>query len=439
MRDFLETQHGIIINDDEIFIHMLWADDLILMSSTAHGLQRQLDGLLTFCGKYQLIVNNLKTKIMIYGPKPKETPDFHFDNSKIDICTSYKYLGVVFNSVYNLRDNMFREMVDYTCDKARKASFVALKKCKVIGKPPPKIGMHLFDAFVLPVIQYACEIWCSGKECKDLERIQLKFIKMILGVKSSTANLAIYAETGRFPLYLRCRIRILKYVLRLINMNNNSIVKKVFMELKYLDGLGFKNWYTNVRNIFEECNLNSILDRDYVTQADVEKYVNTAKVEMNSRFEMDCMAGLSEKPVLRSYIQFKTAFQMENYLMLIKNHRLRKTMSKFRLSSHNLAIETGRHTKPKTLLEERLCNYCNMKLIEDECHFLVSCPFYEEERSLFISKCNINMDSCGTDAEKFTYIMSQHDENSVFYLSMYLQCTQMFQKKRRGTSTTRLT
>ena len=56
----------------------------------------------------------------------------------------------------------------------------------------------------------------------------------------------------------------------------------------------------------------------------------------------------------------------------------RLSLSRFRLSSHNLSIETGRYNSvPK---EERLCNFCNMQNTEDEFHFLLVCPHYTELR-----------------------------------------------------------
>ena len=70
---------------------------------------------------------------MIYGPRPIKKPVFTSNNKEIDICDSYKYLGVVFDSVQILRSNIFKEMINYTCDKARKAGFVTHKKCKTIG------------------------------------------------------------------------------------------------------------------------------------------------------------------------------------------------------------------------------------------------------------------------------------------------------------------
>ena len=37
-RDFLRIQQGIVLSEDEILVHILWADDLILLSDTIAGL-----------------------------------------------------------------------------------------------------------------------------------------------------------------------------------------------------------------------------------------------------------------------------------------------------------------------------------------------------------------------------------------------------------------
>ena len=52
----------------------------------------------------------------------------------------------------------------------------------------------------------------------------------------------------------------------------------------------------------------------------------------------------------------------------------RYIISRWRLSNHDLKIETGRYTKPCTPREERLCNFCNS--IEDEYHVIFVCPLY---------------------------------------------------------------
>ena len=45
--------------------------------------------------------------------------------------------------------------------------------------------------YVLPVIEYANEIWSNGNEFALLESIQLKFIELLLGLKESTTSAAI--------------------------------------------------------------------------------------------------------------------------------------------------------------------------------------------------------------------------------------------------------
>ena len=45
---------------------LLYADDLILMSESAEGLQKQMDALASFCEQRQLTVNLSKTKMVVF-------------------------------------------------------------------------------------------------------------------------------------------------------------------------------------------------------------------------------------------------------------------------------------------------------------------------------------------------------------------------------------
>ncbi len=63
-------------------------------------------------------------------------------------------------------------------------------------------------------------------------------------------------------------------------------------------------------------------------------------------------------------------------------------MAKFRLSSHTLRIEAGRHERPKLPAENRLCTLCNINLVEDEFHFVFICDLYTNERNDLLDVCN---------------------------------------------------
>ena len=69
----------------------------------------------------------------------------------------------------------------------------------------------------------------------------------------------------------------------------------------------------------------------------------------------------------------------------------RRVLAKFRSCNLPLTIETGRYTRPKTPVFERLCKYCCTDSVEDETHFLVDCEFYSDLRyNLFQSAQSIN-------------------------------------------------
>jgi len=76
---------GVYISDDEILNYLLWADDLVLLSSTPEGLQHLLDGLHNFTRQWHLIVNTLKTKVMIVtSARHTPAPIFTFNSQPVE-------------------------------------------------------------------------------------------------------------------------------------------------------------------------------------------------------------------------------------------------------------------------------------------------------------------------------------------------------------------
>ena len=379
LSSYLEQEAGIVFNGSDILLHMLWADDLILVSESKEGLQSQLNGVFNFCKRSQMIVNSLKTKIMLFGKK--EECNFIFNGKQLEVVQDYKYLGVIFNSVCRSNGSVFKEMKDYTRDKALKACFSCFKKLSSIGKVTPKIGFKLFDSFVSPVIDYACEIW-SDESILQIERVHVKFLKMLLGVKMSTCNQAVYCETGRFPVVLKQKQRLFKYWSRLTRLHPDKIVKQSYEYLKYLTDLGFHTWVSKVKILLEENDMLHLYEQDSISVVEEQKYANVLITRLQSNFKEECLQSLHSFSSLRHYVGFKCTFTLECYLENIVDFKVRKAISRLRLNSHNLAVEKGRHHKPKIPLEERLCRQCNLGVVEDEQHFILICPFLKEEREI---------------------------------------------------------
>ena len=60
----------------------------------------------------------------------------------------------------------------------------------------------------------------------------------------------------------------------------------------------------------------------------------------------------------------------------------------FRTSCHSLRIETGRHHKPPTPPEDRLCKFCNSGIVDDELHFLTKCQHLVHYRESLYETAN---------------------------------------------------
>jgi hypothetical protein len=95
--------------------------------------------------------------------------------------------------------------------------YFSLKSMIDLGHLKKSIVFKLFDALILPVVAYGCQIKlpytnlikslvsdsrvCLKKLARDpLERVHLSFLKWALSVGKYTSNAAIWGDSGRYPL-----------------------------------------------------------------------------------------------------------------------------------------------------------------------------------------------------------------------------------------------
>ena len=88
--------------------------------------------------------------------------------------------------------------------------------------------MNLFDSYVLSVLNYGCEIWgplllrrietCDFKtlcESLQVEKLNIKVCKYILGVNKYATNAAVTGELGGHPLAIKITKHAFNYWKRL--------------------------------------------------------------------------------------------------------------------------------------------------------------------------------------------------------------------------------
>ena len=76
---------------------LLYADDLVMVAKSAHGLQMHLYALKHFCKAVRMNVNTSKTKIMFFSNKRKQIHHtFIFEGNILEEVNEYKDLGIDF-------------------------------------------------------------------------------------------------------------------------------------------------------------------------------------------------------------------------------------------------------------------------------------------------------------------------------------------------------
>ena len=130
--------------------HLLYADDLILISSTAEGLQNCLNQLSDYCLKWDLSVNISKSKVIVFNKSGKILKGYKFslDRKIINMVQSYCYLGIDI-----LASASFGQAISELNDKAGKAMFPLINTIFKFDLNNKK-SIDLFHRLIAPIILY---------------------------------------------------------------------------------------------------------------------------------------------------------------------------------------------------------------------------------------------------------------------------------------------
>ena len=257
MNEYFDQRHGVTINENN-FTHLLYADDLVLVSESATGMQVLLDNLAVYCKKWHLLINSQKSQVMIIQPNRRSrlnvnNPKFSIDGENLEIVDSYKYLGHVISNSLKTHNTMY----DHLATQSQRAMHALKERIKsTVGYLPPKISLKMFDTHILPILDYNSEIWFPNKEIDVLERIQLKFLKNLLGVRNQTSSVAVLADTGRFPLIYRQQASAIKYWDRLKSENCPLLLRKCYDVQVSLYRNNQPCWLTRIHQVTDSLNIN---------------------------------------------------------------------------------------------------------------------------------------------------------------------------------------
>ena len=168
--------------------------------------------------------------------------------------------------------------------------------------------------------------------------------------------------------------------------NPNTLINKVFKtEFEILEegnnGNNYQNfngalsWVRQIKNLLCEFGFAYLWESQSITNLQLQLVIQ----RLYDQYIQNWYSYVNNSPKLTTYKIVKIQFCHEKSFSCVLKNKHRVSLSRLRCSAHNLLIEDGRYRNIEGNM--RLCQFCNMNLMENEFHFLLICPAFRTLRA----------------------------------------------------------
>ena len=275
--------------------------------------------------------------------------------------------------------------------------------------------------------KFLSHMWDVGKEAN---KVVIGFVRQLLGVHKKTTNIAVLAETGKYPIAINIFNRIIKYWIR-VSQSENRLLSGAVEANRILVQNNKQNWERIILFLFKALNMN-------INDATGKVEVTNLKLKLQNLYREWWKSRAKPTGVnkLDFYYKYKKAFEYEKYLDNIPRY-IRIYITRLRLSSHSFPIEILRYCKNRKSRENRICHICNSNMVGDEEHYLLKCNNGELSRirENFTKNIEEEIPQLQTFTEKniIDYCMLMHDpaiQMPVAIFAKHLLC--MYREETQG-------
>ncbi|RUM93187.1 MAG: hypothetical protein DSZ28_08770, partial [Thiothrix sp.] len=357
----------------DIFL-LIFADDIVLISTTPVGLQCQINNLASISSQLGLSINTEKTKVMVFrrGGFLGRREKWFLNDAELEIVNSYKYLGYVFTTKLSAAVALNEQST-----RARKKIVHLLKVMWILRSTNTSIFFHLFDAQILPTLLYGSELW--GLNSHDsVEKAHLIACKRFLNLDIRTPNCMIYGDLGRYPIIVNSTVRSIKYWLKLSSLSQDRLPKQAYGMLMNTKLPGELNWASSVKNCLCKLGFAYVWENGGVQNKNV--FLSCLKQRIRDCYHQEWHSKLESSERFRMYSSFKNVFKHEQYLHGISIKKFRDVFVRFRFGINELMTNRV-HVRDKR--DDLSCPFCRGE-IENENHFLLHCKTYDDIRRTYL-------------------------------------------------------
>ena len=208
---------GVRIGDKKLHC-LAYADDIVLMATTPGELKDMIATTAKFAGKRDLKISTDKTKVLRFSKNGiKSTQRWQCNGTAIEEVKSFCYLGFMFQSNGNHTEHI--KMLARN-GQARVSSVWSLGER--LFPDNFRIRRQMYNSLVEPCLMYGCELF-GMQEQSELEKVQRKYMRWVLGVAPWTRTALLMAETNSTPVYTRTIKRAFSYEHKALHSSSETL------------------------------------------------------------------------------------------------------------------------------------------------------------------------------------------------------------------------
>ena len=296
-------------------------DDTVLLASTREKIIEKFTILMKFCEKYGMVVNELKTQMMVINGAAKDRYDFAVGGVVVKHTTFYIYLGSPFTENGKMNDVIKLHVKSRMKDLNKFKIF-----CKKNETMPFRFKKKVLEAALMSSLLYGCETWITDN-LKEVEKVYIGAVKSVLGVRETSRSDTVLIEAGMSSLR------------NLVDKRTSDFLKKELCADKEDD--------TPLRKIVKICEEKRTGGYRFLFKIQNPREPSST-VEQN--FQNQTSSKALTYKAINPKLSLHAAYKTPDYV----DERERLVFTRFRLSSHHLKIETGRWTRIE--VERRACD-----------------------------------------------------------------------------------
>ncbi|TWW81730.1 R2DM Retrovirus-related Pol polyprotein from type II retrotransposable element [Takifugu flavidus] len=208
---------------------LLFADDVVLLASSARDLQLSLDRFAAACEAAGMKISTSKSKAMVLDRKKVEFL-LRVKEEILPQVEEFKYLGVLFTSEGRMEWEIDRRI------GAASAVMRTLHRSVVVKRElSQKAKLSIYRSIFVPTLTYGHELWVMTERTRSrVQAAEMSFLRRVAGLgwashpRDRVRSSAIWEELGVEPLLLRVERSQMGWLGHLVKMPPGRLPGEVF-------------------------------------------------------------------------------------------------------------------------------------------------------------------------------------------------------------------